>query len=95
MDINKFLMTSADEGKCLQLVYDDEGHWAISDTGSMTVGGKSPDIVAMVLEKWWENSPEEAIANYIEREANPEPLSPEDEKAMNELFGVEEVEDER
>jgi hypothetical protein len=56
-------------GWCPSLLYDDNGHWAISTTGFQNVPeGDDPEdieIFNIVKKEQWENSPREALYKYL------------------------------
>jgi hypothetical protein len=60
-----WLTTLTESGISPGLVHDDNGHWALSDTGAQEVadGGEPQDlwIAYLVLPNEWYNTPREAI----------------------------------
>ena len=64
------LEDAAKKGSCPGLVNDDDGHWAVSESGTQNCPPKTPaDIVTnfFVKKKEWKNSVREALVYWIER----------------------------
>jgi len=71
MDIIKQLEDWVAIGFAPQLVYDDNGHWALTFDGIQQVplGDEaiSLTMVHFVEKEWWTDSPEAAISNAMQR----------------------------
>lgn len=69
MDIVKIFTDLAKEGGCPALLNDDNGHWAVSDTGFQQVvfGDEPEDITTsfFIEKEMWKNTIEEAVEHYL------------------------------
>lgn len=61
------LSKAVEQGFAPCLVYDDEGHWAVSDEGVSPSCEKPNHVTVYVEDEWWFDSPDAAIKDYIER----------------------------
>ena len=70
MDINSKLIEWSKEGYCPQLMYDDNGHWAVSfDSFGPASGGQETVFYDGVI---WKDTPLEAVeAVKLEGEVSP------------------------
>lgn len=63
------LVALTKRGDAPNLVYDDNGHWAVSGDGCQTVSAVPSDatITVFVKKRWWKDGPLEAIQAYLKR----------------------------
>ena len=56
-------------GSAPNLVYDDNGRWAVSEDGMMSISIKPADatITVFVRKSWWSKDPYNAIEKYLKR----------------------------
>jgi hypothetical protein len=61
-------------GHCVNLLNDDNGHWAVTGTGFQNVGyGDKPEDIEtqfFIEAKNWKNTPREALLHYLSEEEN-------------------------
>lgn len=72
-ELLNYLEDACKKGSCLGLINDDNGHWAVSDSGVQSCPeGRDPqeiDTTFFVFPGEWKNTVREAIEHYIkERE---------------------------
>lgn len=63
----KVLVDATKRGLCLHLVYDDNGHWAVSDA-SMGACGPNPEVIVVSIDRGaWKRTPEKAIEYWAKQ----------------------------
>ncbi len=69
-DLSKALLNETKKGYAPMVIYDDNGQFAVTDEGCSTVRMKSHqglNISAYAESPWFEDTPEKAWENYINR----------------------------
>lgn len=65
--VDAILEDLVNSGKCISVVFDDNGNWAISDIGTLSIGNSSDEvcITNIVLRKYFQPTLEKALIYYL------------------------------